>query len=235
MFQRRDSQGRACASVALLVALSLFTALPARAASCGNDHIAIHDNFTSGNLDAWQMPFPQDWEILQEGNFHYLHMKRSREPGVPRRPLQFALLKGVKVGSFDLNVRLRRSVGSSVIIVFNYVDTMHFYYAHLSHDPGARVSVHNGIFLVNGKPRYRIAGAEAPPSLPDMNWHDVHIERNARTGSIALFLNGSKTPQFSVVDRTFTCGQVGLGSFDETGDFADFQLRSKDAQRFGGQ
>jgi hypothetical protein len=32
-----------------------------------------------------------------------------------------------------------------------------------------------------------------------------------------------------VVDNTFKCGQVGLGSFDETGDFTDFELLSNDA------
>ena len=52
----------------------------------------------SGALHAWEMPFPEDWEILQEGGLHYLHMKRPRPPGVPRRPLQFALLKGVRGG-----------------------------------------------------------------------------------------------------------------------------------------
>ena len=106
------------------------------------------------------MPFAEDWEILQQGDVHYLHMKRNREPLVPRRPMQFARLKGVKVGSFTLNVDVRRA-GGSMIVVFNYVDGLHFYYVHLSENPGTQISVHNGIFLVNGKPRYRIAGLEA--------------------------------------------------------------------------
>ena len=52
-------------------------------------------------------------------------------------------------------------------MVFNYVDTLHFYYTHLSVDPGAKVEVHNGIFIVDGGPRHRIAGMEAAPVLPD--------------------------------------------------------------------
>ena len=68
------------------------------------------------------MPFPEDWGILKEGNLHYLHMERSRPPGVPRRPVQFALLKGVKVGSFALDVKVR--AGGSMILVFDYVDPL---------------------------------------------------------------------------------------------------------------
>ncbi len=218
-------------TVALSAAFCLFvfcSAGPNALAQCGHANISIRDNFSMGNLKAWQMPFTQDWEILQQGNLHYLHMKRSRTPVVPRRPLQFALLKGAKVGSFTLDTSVRR-VGGSMIIVFNYVDTLHFYYVHLSVNPGKQISVHNGIFIVNGKPRYRIAGLDAAPALPDRSWHHVRIVRNVRTGSIQVFLDGEKQARFSVIDHTFTCGQFGLGSFDETGDFAQFRLRSNDA------
>lgn len=200
-------------------------------AQCGSHpaKISIQHNFTSGSLKAWDMPFPEDWEILQQGDLHYLHMKHNREPLVPRRPMQFARLKGVKVGSFALNVDVRRA-GGSMIIVFNYVDTLHFYYVHLSENPGTQISVHNGIFLVNGKPRYRIAGLQATPALPDKAWHHVRIVRNVGTGSIEVFVDNEKDPRFSVIDHTFACGQVGLGSFDETGDFSQFRLQSNDAE-----
>ena len=190
--------------------------------------ISLRDDFESGNLAAWQFPHPEDWEILPEGPNHFLHMKRKREPGVPRRPLQFALLKQAKVGSFDFRARVRRE-GKSMIVVFNFVDTLHFYYAHLSRDRGTEQPVHNGIFIVDGEPRKRIGGMEAAPALPDGEWHQVRIARDTRSGSIEVFVDRERQPLFSVVDRTFTCGQVGIGSFDETGDFADVELRSDDA------
>jgi hypothetical protein len=155
-------------------------------------------------------------------------MLRSRDPLVPRRPQQFALVKGVTVGSFTLETRARRE-GSSMMIVFNYVDTLHFYYTHLSKDPGAKVDVHNGIFLVDGAPRRRIAGLEAAPVLPDTNWHTVRVERDVKTGSIEVFVDQETQPRFSVVDKTFKCGRVGLGSFDETGDYTDVKLSSENA------
>jgi|SRR5579863_640762 len=189
----------------------------------------FYDKFASGNLDKWQLPHAEDWSILAEpGGEHYLHMNRNREPGVPRRPLQFALIKGVNVGSFDFQARLRRE-GRSMMVVFNYVDTLHFYYTHLSMDTGATQPVHNGIFIVNGEPRKRVAGIDAAAALPDKNWHQVRITRHARDGSIKVFMDGSDQPLFSLLDSTFTCGQVGIGSFDETGDFEDVSLKSADA------
>ncbi len=191
---------------------------------------SIHyaDNFSSGTLNRWQLPYPQDWVVRKEGNVHYLHMLRNREPLVPRRPMQFALLKGNYVGSFDFQTRVRRE-GSSVMIVFNYVDSLHFYYAHLSVDPGVKQPVHNGIFIVNGGPRRRIAGMEATPVLPDKSWHTIRVQRDIQSGSIKVFVDGESTPRFSVIDHTFNCGRVGVGSFDETGDFTDVRLTSKDA------
>jgi hypothetical protein len=190
--------------------------------------INFHDDFSSGKLDAWQFPFPEDWVIEEEGALHFLHMLRPRDPLVPRRPQQFARVKAVNVGSFTAEARVRR-LGHSVMIVFNYTDTLHFYYTHLSVDPGTKVAVHNGIFIVDGGPRRRIAGTEAAPALPDTNWHKIRVVREVNSGSIRVFVDNDSQPRFSVVDNTFKCGQVGLGSFDETGDFTDFNLTSKDA------
>jgi hypothetical protein len=114
-------------------------------------------------------------------------------------------------------------------MVFNYVDTLHFYYTHLSVDPGAKIDVHNGLFIVDGGPRHRIAGLEAAPVLPDKDWHRIRVQRDVHSGSIEVFVDAEPQPRFSVIDHTFTCGQVGLGSFDETGDFADVRLTSEDA------
>jgi len=196
------------------------------------ERVAFHADFESGNLNAWQFPFPEDWALLPEDGNHYLHMNRNREPGVPRRPLQFALIKGVKVGSFEFETRLRRE-GKSMIVVFNYVDTLHFYYAHLSVDRGSADPVHNGIFIVDGEARRRIAGAEAPPALPDRAWHRARVVRDIQSGSIQVLMDGQSQPLFSVVNSAFRCGQVGIGSFDETGDFDDVVLQSDDPCKRG--
>jgi hypothetical protein len=197
-------------------------------ADLAGQSIHFRDNFEARDLAAWEFPYPEDWEARAEAGNHFLHMLRSREPGVPRRPLQFARLKQATVGSFVFEARLRRE-GRSMIVVFNYVDTLHFYYAHFSSDRGTEQPIHNGVFIVNGEPRQRIAGIDAPPALPDREWHKVRVARDATSGSIEAFADDRREPLFSVVDRTFTCGQIGIGSFDETGDFDDISLSSNDA------
>ena len=190
--------------------------------------LTFQDTFEQGKLSAWEFPFPEDWQILAEGPNHFLHMIRSRPPGVPRRPLQFALLRGPKVGSFELRTRLRRE-GRSMIVVYNYVDTLHFNYVHLSVDRGAEQPVHNGIFIVDGGPRSRLAGTNAEPALPDQDWHTVRIVRDAKSELTEVFMDDSKRPLFSATAPQFNCGRLGIGSFDETGDFDDEQLHSNDA------
>ena len=214
------------AVIALGLILSGFSSLSAFQDAARSVHFT--DSFEQGQLNAWQLPYADDWEILAENGDHYLHMKRNREPLVPRRPMQFALIKGVNVGSFDFHARVRRA-GRSMIVVFNYGDTLHFYYTHLSVDSGAKQPVHNGVFLVNNAPRVRIAGLDAQPALPDQSWHQIRVRRDVTSGRIEVWSDVSSQPLFTVVDRTFECGQVGIGSFDETGDFDDVDLQSDDA------
>ena len=170
----------------------------------------------------------RDWLAdLETRKRNHDYFTRHRRMGRKLR-LQFALLDQARVGSFDFQTKIRRE-GRSMIIVFNYVDTLHFYYAHLSGDRRTDQPVHNGLFIVNGEPRKRIAGTEAPPALPDREWHQVRVARDASSGLIEVFVDGAKEHLFSVVDRTFTCGQIGVGSFDETGNFDDIALNSHDA------
>lgn len=221
-----------------LVSCAFILPKASKASSQGKLY-SLKDNFPTNDLIHWQMPYPEDWTVLTEGNMHYLHMVRPRPPGVPRRPLQFALLKNVRLDSFDLHVRVRRlGRRSSLIIVFNYVDTMHFYYVHLSKDPSARIAFHNGIFVVNGAPRRRITGGDAPSALPDQSWHAVRIIRNVPSGAIRVFMDNQKHPIFSAIDHHLTCGEIGLGSFGNTGDFAQLRLNSKNmgcSRENGGQ
>ncbi|HEX5411343.1 MAG TPA: hypothetical protein VFZ27_05735 [Terriglobia bacterium] len=190
--------------------------------------LSFHCGFSPKELSEWTFPHSEDWVSKTEGGQTYLHMLRPRDPGVPRRPLQFARLRNVNVGSFDLSVKTRRE-GKSMIIVFNYVDTLHFYYTHVSRDRGTVQPVHNGIFLVDGSPRRRIAGTEAQAALPDTNWHTIRVVRNAKSGLIQVYSDVQEKPLFSVMDHHFTCGQIGLGSFDELGDFTDLKITSSDA------
>lgn len=179
-------------------------------------------DFEARDLSQWSLPQAADWEIAAEGGNHFLRLLHAGEIGSPRRPLQYALLKDVCVGDFTLRVRVRRA-GKSMMITFGYQDTEHFYYAHLSADDGSH-AVHNGLFKVDGGERFRIAGAGSRPVLPDQNWHVVRIVRQVESGKMQVFADGDPQPRFEHTDTSFRFGRVGLGSFNETGDFDDFRL-----------
>jgi glucose/arabinose dehydrogenase len=172
----------------------------------------------------WQ--FPGDAVVLAEAG--------TERPG-PRRPFEYAVLtKGPEFGSvrIDAEVRLDTPVeitNRDVIIVFGYRSDTEFYYAHLSTDN--TILPHNGIFVVNNADRLRIEdqwnpvlSRGAPPAITDADWHDVRVVHCADSGEIAVYVDGSKTPLMTAVDKTFTSGRAGFGSFDNIGRLRDLTV-----------
>jgi hypothetical protein len=209
----------------LLVVALLAAAGPLAAAEAGRWSV----DFERGGLDGWYLTIPGDWKIVDGHGNHVLRLDKAGPVGAnPRRPVKLALWKAGCVGSFDLEVRLKRDpivqTEGDVLVIFGFQDKLHFYYAHLSSDDG-NVAVHNGLFRVNGGDRQRIAGTGARPALPDEGWHRVRVSRNVQSGEIKLFLDDDTEPRFQVNDRTHGYGLVGVGSFDNTGEFDDLRLK----------
>ena len=179
--------------------------------------------FDDAGLRGWHLPIPEKWHIVDEGGNKILQLREPGPIGNPRRPQQFALWQPGCVSDFELDVKVRRN-GRSLLIAFGFQDRLHFYYTHISGDSGD-FAVHNGLFKVDGGERFRIAGSGSAPALPTTGWHRVRVVRNVTMGSIDVFIDGGQEPRFHVIDRSFTHGWTGIGSFDETGDFDDFRLR----------
>jgi hypothetical protein len=209
----------------MLVAAMLAATVPLTAAEAGRWAV----NFEDGSLDGWALTIPHDWKIVDENGNHVLRLDKAGPVGAnPRRPVKIALWKPGCVASFELDVRVKRDpiveTEGDVLVIFGFQDKLHFYYAHLSSDDG-NVSVHNGLFRVNGGQRERIAGSGARPALPDEKWHRVRVVRNAASGDIKLFLDDDAEPRFQVTDRSHGYGLVGVGSFDNTGEYDDLHLQ----------
>lgn len=179
-------------------------------------------DFEDGDLSRWHVPLKGDWEVAAEEENYFLRLAKSGPIGEPRRPVKFALWKPGCVSDFEVEVRMRRA-GKSLLVAFGFQDREHFYYTHVSSDDG-NTRVHNGLFKVNSGIRYRIGGSGTRPVLPTKDWHRVKVVRRVEDGSIEVFVDGEAAARFSVVDADFKYGWVGLGSFDETGDFDDFRL-----------
>lgn len=191
-------------------------------------------DFEDGSLKDWHLTRPEDWKIVDESGNHALRLDKAGPVGAnPRRPVKLALWKAGCVGSFELQLRVKRDpirqTEGDVLVVFGFQDKLHFYYAHLSSDDG-NVAVHNGLFRVNGGDRERIAGRGARPALPDEEWRGVRVLRNVKSGEIKLFLDGDSEPRFQVTDPTHSYGLVGVGSFDNTGEFDDLRLTGSPSQ-----
>ena len=111
---------------------------------------------------------------------------------------------------------------------FGFQDPAHFYYVHIA----KRADDHaNQIFIVNNAPRVKITKKGLSGTPWDDKWHQVKIVRQVKNGKISIFFDDMKTPVMVAEDNTFTWGQVGIGSFDDTGNWDDIKLWGKQIPR----
>lgn len=187
-------------------------------------NVMTADKWTPITAGKWR--FPGTEAILAEAG--------TERPG-PRRPFEYAMLSaGSEFGSVRIEgeVRLDSTLGDKArdaIIVFGHRSDTEFYYVHLS--TGNTSYAHNGIFIVNKADRRRIDDQwnasrkkGAAPAIPDQRWHRVRVLRCADSGTIAVYLDGSRTPLMTAKDTTFRSGRVGFGSFDNTARLRNLTL-----------
>ena len=61
----------------------------------------------------------------------------------------------------------------------------------------------------------------------DDKWHNVKIVRRVADGTIEIYWDDMKTPIMTATDKTFAWGQVGIGSFDDSGHWDDVKIYGK--------
>lgn len=158
------------------------------------------------------------WEIRDS----LLVLAKAGTPaGAIRRPSALAILKSAPFLRVTIDAQIRSTAPvdtheRDLEFIFGYQSPSRFYYVHLA---GILNDVHNGIFLVADADRKRIDPGKTPAQLVDQDWHDVRVVRDGSTGAIQVFTNGGKTPVMEATDKTWPTGQVGVGSFDDTGEF----------------
>jgi hypothetical protein len=171
--------------------------------------------------EKWDVQSASDWVV---GN-NLLQLKVSAEPpaGQPRRPMKYALLESKPFSKVTVEAEIKRN-GRSLIIVYAWQDEAHFDYAHISVDTAASQNVHNGMFHIFGGERVRISSLEGPGSLPTQDWTPVKLVFDGETGHCYVEVNGKRNPSLDAVDLSLRRGRVGIGSFDETGDFRNVKV-----------
>ncbi len=195
--------------------------------------LVFEDDFEKG-ADHWQPTDPAAWRIVEttSGNV-YNQFKTSKYKPPHRSPYNVSLVKDVLVSDFVLNVKVQstnKGAGAhrDMCLFFNYQDPAHFYYVHLGKRPDPHSSQ---IMIVNDAPRKMITKNESPGVPWDDEWHQVKIVRRTADGAIEIYFDDMNKPMMVASDKTFTWGQVGLGSFDDNGNWDDFKLYGEKVEK----
>jgi hypothetical protein len=189
--------------------------------------LVFADDFQSGELDRWEPTDPKAWQLTQLGDnqvYSIVIRQSDFEPPV-RSPYNRSLIKDLTLGSFVLDVKLQSTLDTGahrdLCLFFGYQDDAHFYYVHL----GGKTDDHaNQIFIVNDVPRTKISTktTEGTPWTDD--WHHARVVRDVESGKIEVYFDDMESPAMTANDRTFTWGRVGIGSFDDLGNFDDVRV-----------
>jgi hypothetical protein len=189
--------------------------------------VIAEDDFEE-NRGQWEWLDPTSWQytLADERGVMSQYVRASSYEPPHRSPFHVALLKDHVVGDFELTASVKSTVDDyghrDVCLFFGYVDPAHYYYVHI----GKKTDPHcNQIFIVNGEDRKAISltTTEGTPWTED--WHRVKLMRKADTGLIEVFFDNFDKPIMTAQDKTFPAGRVGVGSFDDTADWDDFELR----------
>ncbi len=157
-----------------------------------------------------------------------LQLLLGKEPPIsqPRRPNQFAMAEAGPFTHVRVSADLQ-PLGRSLIVVYAYQDPAHFDYAHLSTDTAVKEPHHNGIFHVYGGERVRISDTSGPAAFSDGHrWYRVVLEWSGQTGEVNVNVDGHSVAALHAIDFSLRRGKIGLGSFDETGNFRNVSVQS---------
>jgi hypothetical protein len=188
--------------------------------------VILKEDFSNG-ADRWQPTDATKWKLTDiDGNHVYEKLGVSNYQPPFRSPFSIALLKDTLVGSFELTARIQTTQKTTghrdLCFIFNYQDPSHFYYLHLGEKPDPNSSQ---IFIVNEAPRTNLILSKNGIPWKEGHFHNLKIVRDVESGKTDVYFDDMEKPVKSAVDKTFTWGQIGIGSFDDMGYFDDIELR----------
>ena len=188
--------------------------------------VLVTEDFEKG-ADRWEFSDPKAWKVADTDKGKSLALVEKTTPKTPHRsPFGRALLKNAIVGDFVLEADLQSTVKDyphrDLCLFFGFQDDDHFYYSHL----GKRTDKNaNQLFIVNGADRMMISTRTTEGTNWTDDWHHVKVVRKVADGTIEVYWDDMKTPVQTATNKTFTWGQVGVGSFDDLGNFDNVVLR----------
>jgi hypothetical protein len=203
--------------------------------------LLVEDDFESG-VDRWETTDPVGSEpvwktemVERDGQpsevFRVTGTSKYQPPH--RSPHSIALVKDIVVGDFVMTAKVQNTNPSAgahrdLCLFWGYQDPAHFYYVHLGAEPDPHSCQ---VFIVNDAPRTMITDKKSEGTPWTDGWHDVKIVRRVDDGLIEVYFDDMETPVMTATDKTFTWGRVGLGTFDDSGNFDEFKLLGERVER----
>jgi len=204
--------------VAMLILATLVVASPRAGFSQAP---CVTDDFEDGTADEWTPLAASRWQVLADaGSLRYfLNTSDYDSPD------------GIRMGEISLSSRgpwgdfvfacLAKSVdvtqgnsAADLCIAFAYQDSDSYYYINFNASPGLtqlhRIHDGNQVTLATYN----------QPTFVDGNYHTLRVERTGN--QIRAFFDGAQL--FSVSDSFFGKGQIGLGSYNDSGYFDDVTI-----------
>lgn len=195
--------------------------------------LILHEDFTGGDkvMERFEFTDAKAWKMAKDGDKNVLSLFEKKSDYKPkvRSPLHIAWIKDLKVGAFVMEVRLRSTIPDynhrDLCLFFGNTDPSHFYYVHLGKkaDPNA----HN-VFIVDGAARKNIAKKVTEGTPWDDAYHTVRLVRK-ETGEIEVVWDG--TSIMTAESKALPEGRLGVGSFDDIGNFAEITIWGKKADK----
>ena len=192
--------------------------------------LVYDQRFTEADsLKDFRFTDPAAWRWAKSNEVATLELVRqSKYTPIVRSPVNIALIADKIVGDFVLEVDLiqtgREYGHRDMCLFFGFQSPTNFYYAHIA--TAADKNAHN-IFLVNNAPRTNIAKETTKGVNWGLGvWHKVRLERSVSAGTIKVYFDDLIQPIMTAEDKTLGAGEIGFGSFDDTGMVDNIRLWS---------
>ena len=174
------------------------------------------------------------WNWGKDKKYGYIeHSRKSDYTYKVRSPYNIALVRKIVVKEFILDAKLQQTGKEyghrDMCVFYNFQDRSNFYYTHIASVTDKHA--HN-CFIVRDKPRIKISFETTDGhNWSAHKWHDLRVIRKYKSGEIAIYMNDLSKPIMRAVDKTFEWGQVGFGSFDDTGRIGSIQLYAPEVKK----
>jgi hypothetical protein len=191
-----------------------------RATAIESDLFADPAQWSFGDSTAWRWSGKGKDRVLQ------LVAKSTAKPTY-RSPFNLAWFEGKEWKDFTLTAELRLTKfdagNNDLCIAFGRAGENRFYYAHLGEKAD---EPHHQIHIVDEADRkpvttFRTTGTP----WKEGTWHTVKIVRNTATGDIGVWFDDMDKPVLTAKDKTLDWGKIGLGSFDDLGEFRNVRVK----------